>query len=581
MEEISKLVNQAKSGNNEAFDKLYALTEREVWFTCITLIKNEENAKDIMQDTYFTAFLKLATLTEPSKFAAWVKKIAVNKCKDFFKTKQELGLDEETIENFAEMSEITIPEEYIANNEKRRIILELMVSTLSEVQYRTVFMYYFDELSVTEIAAITDSPEGTVMSRLNLARIKMKKAITEYEEKNNDKLYAIVPVPFFISFFKAEAESMNIPPIDLNFSNMKVSGSTSKSKENNPANGGKNMLKSTTSKIIAGICAGVVVIGGIAGIVIATGNNSNNGTSSNSSNSSNSSDNSNNSDNQSGIESVNYSLDNQVLFDNDKCTLTVTGCESTDDSFIVNMEFLNKTSDETISVESEEYYTYVNGYAMDYKEDPFRDPYNTPNDDGEPDELHMEFLYSDLKQMNITSIDEISFKLDIYNEDDYHDYDNYYCNEMKSIYPTGKKAEDIKVQDRITTDKEEVVVDNEFGTVVFLGTEVFDGNGGKYVKFNYYIENKTEYNIEFNFLNARINDNNATSLNTNFYVEAGKRLYYDPGYMHLEDYEAMSNADGANEVTVDLVIGKFHSLAWSFAPREKALFEDKLTYTIR
>lgn len=70
-----------------------------------------------MQNTYVTAFLKLNTLEENAKFPVWVKKIAVNKCKDFFKAKQELQLDDEILENYSETSEITIPEEYITDNE--------------------------------------------------------------------------------------------------------------------------------------------------------------------------------------------------------------------------------------------------------------------------------------------------------------------------------------------------------------------------------------------------------------------------------------------------------------------------------
>ena len=46
----------------QAFDKLYKLTSNDVWFTCVSLLKDEENAKDIMQETYITAFLKLDTL---------------------------------------------------------------------------------------------------------------------------------------------------------------------------------------------------------------------------------------------------------------------------------------------------------------------------------------------------------------------------------------------------------------------------------------------------------------------------------------------------------------------------------------
>lgn len=55
---ISHLVEKIKKGDNKSFEKLYKLTEREVWFTCISFLKNETTAQDIMQETYITAFLK-------------------------------------------------------------------------------------------------------------------------------------------------------------------------------------------------------------------------------------------------------------------------------------------------------------------------------------------------------------------------------------------------------------------------------------------------------------------------------------------------------------------------------------------
>ena len=217
MDNLNTLVIKAKNGDKKAFDELYRLTQNDVWFTCISLIKNEDDAKDTMQNTYITAFLKLPNLNDTSKFTVWIKKIAVSKCRDFLKAKRDIQLDDEILENISENDELIVPSEYIMGNENRKIILEIMKNTLSEVQYQTVVMYYFDEMSVSEIAEIIGCPEGTVMSRLNLARAKMKKAITDYEKKNNDKLHAVVPVPFFISVFNAESKSLSVPVINIFF----------------------------------------------------------------------------------------------------------------------------------------------------------------------------------------------------------------------------------------------------------------------------------------------------------------------------------------------------------------------------
>ena len=80
MKAIKELVSSAKSGNKKSFDKLYELTHNDVWYNCLSLLKDEENAKDIMQETYITAFLKLDTLNDEQKFCGWITSIAVNKC---------------------------------------------------------------------------------------------------------------------------------------------------------------------------------------------------------------------------------------------------------------------------------------------------------------------------------------------------------------------------------------------------------------------------------------------------------------------------------------------------------------------
>ena len=124
---ISHLVEKIKKGDNKSFEKLYKLTEREVWFTCISFLKNETTAQDIMQETYITAFLKIQSLEKSSQIRSWLNRIAVNKCKNYLKGKGEIQLDDEIFENQAIVDErISIPEEYISDKAKREIILSIM-----------------------------------------------------------------------------------------------------------------------------------------------------------------------------------------------------------------------------------------------------------------------------------------------------------------------------------------------------------------------------------------------------------------------------------------------------------------------
>ena len=268
--DISKLVEQIKKGDNKSFDKLYKLTEKEIWFTCISFLKNEANAQDIMQETYITAFLKIQTLEKNAQFRSWLNRIAVNKCKDYLKGKGEIQLSDEILENKAVQDELTIPEEYITNQSKRGCILSLMQEALTDVQYQTVIMYYFNEMRVSEIAEFFECSKGTVLSRLNYSRAKMKKAITDYEEKSGDRLHGVVFVPLFGSIFKEEAKNIKAPKISLEFLE-------NPSAVVNSANGAGKIFKAVMStvktKAVAIACCATMVCGIATALIICVGCN--------------------------------------------------------------------------------------------------------------------------------------------------------------------------------------------------------------------------------------------------------------------------------------------------------------------
>ena len=219
MKTIKELVLNAKNGNKKAFDKLYELTSNEVWFTCVSLLKDEENAKDIMQETYITAFLKLDTLKDEEKFCGWLTAIATNKSKNKLKGKVEYQIDDEVLIAETETDELMLPEEYINKAEKRKVLLQIIEDTLSFNQYQVVLMFYFNELSIAEIAQALEISEGTVKSRLNSSRAKMKTAIEDYENKSGDRLHGVVFVPFFTTIFREQAKSLKVPSITITLPN--------------------------------------------------------------------------------------------------------------------------------------------------------------------------------------------------------------------------------------------------------------------------------------------------------------------------------------------------------------------------
>ncbi len=212
--QIEALVQEVLNGNQSAFENLYEETKKTVYFICINFLNNEEDAKDIMQEVYLVAYNKLYQLTDKCKFSAWINQIAVNKCKKFLMKNSVSFLESEDLENLnIEEDENFLPEDYITKKEKRKIVMDIMRENLSDIQYQTVILYYFNGLTIEEIADIMECPPGTVKYRLSIARGKIKEGVLEYENINNDKLYSVAGIPLLAGLLTAEATGLTVPDL--------------------------------------------------------------------------------------------------------------------------------------------------------------------------------------------------------------------------------------------------------------------------------------------------------------------------------------------------------------------------------
>ena len=218
MENIQELVARVISGDMQAFEAIYQATYRQVYYTCLSFLKNEQNTLDMMQETYITALTHLQQLDEPERIAAWLNRIAVNKCKDFLTKKMPVLMDDDSIidQPVLEENDNFLPESYVLNAEKRKIILTIMQEELTAIQYQTILLYYFDGMSVPEIAACMECPEGTVKYRLSAARGKIKQGVQDYENTSGIKLYSSGSVALLTAIFVAESQSLVIPNVLAN-----------------------------------------------------------------------------------------------------------------------------------------------------------------------------------------------------------------------------------------------------------------------------------------------------------------------------------------------------------------------------
>ena len=265
--DISKeLVQNAAKGDRAAFEELYQGTCRSVYFTCLNILKDEQEAQDITQDVYLSAFEQLGTLEDAGKFKPWLYRMAANKSINCLKKKKPSLLDDEQLEDMeTEENENFLPEEYALNADKRELVLDITRKVCTEAQYQTILLYYFNELSVAEIAEIMECQENNVKKRMSIARAKIREGVLQYEKKSGDKLYSVAVIPFLTTLFTAQMQGMQIPAFPLSLPGVIPKSSLAASS----AKAGRRMaLKGLQLKIVAGIAAAVILGGVIAAVTI-------------------------------------------------------------------------------------------------------------------------------------------------------------------------------------------------------------------------------------------------------------------------------------------------------------------------
>lgn len=143
-----------------------------LYYLAFSILKNEEDAKDAIQDTLYKAYSKLDTLKDSKKFKPWIMQILHNTALELLQKRKKTV----SIENREETADIQSDTDAVM-----RMTVWSCVQALEE-QYRTiVVLFYYEDLSVREIARITGLKPDAVKKRLSRAREQLKKQLTETE----------------------------------------------------------------------------------------------------------------------------------------------------------------------------------------------------------------------------------------------------------------------------------------------------------------------------------------------------------------------------------------------------------------
>lgn len=217
---MSYLVQKARENDQEALTEIYKISSPAVYKTIWVLIKDEDTVYDILQDIYVKAFTRLDQLQNPDKLIPWLKMIANNLAKDWLKKSKPVFFTdiyggeeledipfEESIEDVR--SELN-PEMAMDQQEAKRLVMEIL-DHLPEDQRVVIGMFYYEEMSVKDIAQTLGVSENTVKSRLSYGRKKIKEQVMDLE-KRGTKLYSVAPFVFFL-YLLGKADKVSAEPM--------------------------------------------------------------------------------------------------------------------------------------------------------------------------------------------------------------------------------------------------------------------------------------------------------------------------------------------------------------------------------
>lgn len=191
--QLQVAVQLAKQGDAKAFEDLYNLTYKYAFFHAKSILKEENEAWDLVQDTYIAVYQNIGTLKEDKYIKSWIGGIVFNLGHKRLRKKTDVlvGEDDEYLfENIEDRDKDLSPEEALDSKETISIVKEV-IDSLPVLQKAAVIAYYFDEKSIAAIADEAMCSIGTIKSRLNYARKAMKDCIEQKERKMGVTLHTV------------------------------------------------------------------------------------------------------------------------------------------------------------------------------------------------------------------------------------------------------------------------------------------------------------------------------------------------------------------------------------------------------
>lgn len=221
-ERLTAAVIRLQNGEGKAFEEIYNLTNGPAYFTALKIAKNEDDAQDVLQDSYVKVLDKIGELEKPESFMSWFNIIVANTARnikrknnpallDDFAPVGEEGEDYSVVENIADEDEFDIPGSELEKEELRRDIMAA-IDELSDDKRAVIIMQYYNNMSIRDISYALEINENTVKSRIFQAKKTLAKSFAALEKKYG-KLLTVAPmsaVRWALNFAEVSSRNTNM-----------------------------------------------------------------------------------------------------------------------------------------------------------------------------------------------------------------------------------------------------------------------------------------------------------------------------------------------------------------------------------
>lgn len=179
----NELIAKAVKGDINAFEQLIEDYQSMVYNISLKTLYNAEDAADAAQDALIKVYKNIGSFQGKSKFSTWIYRITYNVCLD--KIRKNKNQEYELIDNTVEDTAPT-PQSALMDTERAEVIQKAIYS-LPHDQKTVIIMRDVNGLPYDEIAEILDCSLGTVKSRINRARLKLREILSDYLEQNTQQ----------------------------------------------------------------------------------------------------------------------------------------------------------------------------------------------------------------------------------------------------------------------------------------------------------------------------------------------------------------------------------------------------------